>query len=68
MMLVHLIHHRKLKKKSEVVINYLLLLLHFFILLKIKVPKGGFHSDAVEESFTEKFLKRHIFLSVKNIT
>ncbi len=43
-------------------------------LLKIKVPKGSFRSDAKEkkirfhkELFGEQFLKEQFFLSVKNI-
>ncbi len=36
-------------------------------LLKIKVSNEGFHSDAIEEPFQWTFIKRTIFLSVKNI-
>lgn len=46
----------------------------FTALLKMKVPNGGFYSDATEEpfwllkeTFSERFLKNQFFLNVKNI-
>ncbi len=50
-------------------------LLYDFTLLKMKVPKGSFYSDAINknifwfsiEPLSEWFLKEPFFLSVKNI-